>query len=300
MSQIVEWENGINGYLKCQMISTSAENSFTVELRENEFEPDRDINDIFYDHLKNRQTTYVEVLFSGGLDSELVLKSCLTNKIPVVAVTMIIKMDGVIINAHDLYYAEKFCRENNVKHRLVEFDALSFFSSGKHLEYLSPYKVVEPHVASHLWLFEQCDNYPIFGGDWPWVQAHKKPDIVLSPIRSDYLNYDRFIQSRGISGIGNMLGHSFESAYYFMKQQLKYSNYSIYGYETTLKSKMYQGLEPRIRSYGWENCPPNLFNKLTYKKECISIMGRPAYKIIWGPKVCELLDTSVRENTKFM
>ena len=54
-----------------------------TELLDVPFESNRNITDIFNDHLSIRQTKYVEVLYSGGLDSELVLLSCLKNKIPV-------------------------------------------------------------------------------------------------------------------------------------------------------------------------------------------------------------------------
>jgi hypothetical protein len=89
-------------------------------------------------------------------------------------------------------------------------DTEELFDSGKYLEYLLPYNITEPHVASHFWLIEQCQSYPILGGDWPWFQKHKK---VLSPFRLAYSMYEKYMHSKGIDGIGNMIGHSFESSY---------------------------------------------------------------------------------------
>ena len=114
MENIIEWNVGLNGFKKCMLELGENSHKFTTELLDVPFEPNRNITDIFNDHLSNRQTKYVEVLYSGGLDSELVLLSCIKNKIPVIAITLVIKIDGMIINTHDLYYAEKFCRENNL------------------------------------------------------------------------------------------------------------------------------------------------------------------------------------------
>lgn len=110
MSTILQWETGLNGYKK----HTFVNNHFTTELSECQFEKDRNIDNIFLDHLVNRQTSTVEILFSGGTDSELVLMSCLRNKIPVEVMTMVIQFKGISINITDLYYSEKFCRENNI------------------------------------------------------------------------------------------------------------------------------------------------------------------------------------------
>ena len=211
MENIIEWNVGLTGFKKCMLELGENSHKFTTELLDNPFEYGRDITDIFNDHLSNRQTKYVEVLYSGGLDSELVLLSCLKNKIPVIAITLIIKVKGLTINTHDLYYAEKFCREHSITHKLVELDADNFFENGNHLPYLTPYYIIEPHVATHLWLIEQCSYFPIMGGDWPWVQTNKE-NKVLSPSRLEFSSYERFMKDKGINGIGNMIGYSLESS----------------------------------------------------------------------------------------
>ena len=171
--------------------------------------------------MANRQTKYVEVLYSGGLDSELVLMSCLRKNIPVKAITLLIRINGMILNTHDLYYAEKFCREHDVPHTILELDAVEFFQSGKFYDYLTPYYISEPHIATHMWLIEQCSHFPIIGGDWPWVQTHKI-DKILSPFKLEFSSYERFMQDKGIYGIGNMISHSLESSYKMIDLHIQY------------------------------------------------------------------------------
>jgi len=295
------WHTGLNDFKKHTLI-TDKDRNFTTELIENDFEPDRDIDSIFFDHLKDRPSKTVELLYSGGLDSELVLASCLRNKIPVEAMTLVVTIRGAILNVVDLYYSEKFCREHNVKQNLFYLDVEEFYKDGKHFEYLSPYYITEPHVATHFWLLDQCQSYPVIGGDWPWVQCHKE-NKVLSPIRIDFAHYENYMATKGISGIGNMINHSFESCYYFVKKHIENYQEGTDDFYTSayLKYKMYGLKEPRIKSYGWELTPQNLINTPRLRVDLLmQYGGKNTHTIKWGPKLSELLETNVSENSGFV
>jgi hypothetical protein len=93
MSEILQWSTGLNGYKK----HTLHENHFTTELTECQFEPGRNLDNIFVDHLINRPNSPVELLYSGGSDSELVLISLMKNKIPVEVMTMVIQIKGITL-----------------------------------------------------------------------------------------------------------------------------------------------------------------------------------------------------------
>jgi len=292
---MIEWTTGVDGFKK----HTLDETFFTTTISEPEFIPNRNIDSIFADHLIGCNGV-VEVLYSGGLDSEIVLASCLRNKIPVEAMTMVIKVRGAITNVVDLYYSEKFCRENNVKQNIFYLDATEFYESGKYLEYLRPFQITEPHVASHFWLIDQCQNYPVVGGDWPWVQAHREQKI-LSPFKLAFSSYERFMTAKGINGIGNMISHSYESCYYFMKKHIEEYENGNDTFHTVpfMKYRMYGLTEPRLKSYGWEDCPRNVFDITRYKIELLKLLGVPKSKIVWGNKTSKLLNTNATENTLF-
>lgn len=294
MSETVEWSTGLGGYKK----HTLNHNYFTTELTECQFELGRNIDAIFFDHLIDRPNSPIELLYSGGLDSELVLMCLLRNKIPVEAMTLIITVKGAIVNVIDLYYSEKFCRENNVKQNLFYLDANEFYESGKYLEYALPFNITEPHVPSHMWLIEQCHNYPIIGGDWPWLQVEKN---VLSPFKLAFSSYERFMASKGINGIGNMLSHSFESSYYFISRHLKEHTFGNNTFHTVpfIKYKMYGLKEPRIKSYGWEECHTTLFNINKYKLELLKKIGVPQSEIKWGSLLSKLINSTTNHNTRF-
>jgi hypothetical protein len=288
MSKILQWSTGLNGYQK----HTLLDNHFTTELTEYQFEPGRNVDDIFYDHLVNRPNSPVELLYSGGADSELVLMSLIKNKIPFEVMTMVIQFKSITLNTTDLYYSEKFCRENNIKQNLFYLDTEELFDSGKYLEYLLPYNIAEPHVASHFWLIEQCQSYPILGGDWPWFQKNKN---VLSPFRLAYSMYEKYMQDKGINGIGNMISHSFESSYRFMELQKQIDENIV----PLLKQQMYKMTKPRMRSYGWEQSQ-QLFNITNYKIELLTKLGVPKSNIIWGEQISKLIDSTTNSNSFFI
>jgi hypothetical protein len=288
MSEILQWSSGLNNYKKHSL----HDNHFTTILTESEYEKGRDIYAIFNDHLANRQTPIVEILYSGGTDSELVLMSCLHNNIPFEVMTMVIQYKGITLNITDLYYSEKFCRENNIKQNLFYLDAEDLYESGKYLEYLLPYNIIEPHVASHFWLIEQCNSYPVFGGDWPWYQKHKN---VLSPFRLSYSSYERFMHNKSIDGIGNMISHSFESSYKFIELQKTYNEDLV----PILKQKMYNLSAPRIRSYGWESSY-GMFNINKYKIELFKKLGPQYSNIEWGDQISKLINSTTNSNSLFI
>ena len=299
LNMFMEWNVGLQDYKKCSLELGENSNHFTTELLDVDFEPNRNIADIFHDHLATRQTKYVEVLYSGGLDSELVLLSCLQKNIPAKAMTLAIKLDGMLINTHDLYYAEKFCRENDIEQTILELDAVDFFESGKYYDYLSPYYITEPHVATHLWLLEHCNHFPVLGGDWPWVQMHFE-NKVISPSRLEFSSYERFMSDNGMYGIGNMIGYSLESSVKIM--QIHLDNYlpgeTVSSFKSRMYKTMYPNLVPRLRSYGWESKLIR-FNLLKYKINLLKNLNPTIPKIKWGNTVSQLLGTTLIENNKF-
>ena len=300
MKNVIEWDVGLNEFKKCTLILGEHSNKFTTELLDVPFENNRNITDIFNDHLSNRQTKYVEVLYSGGLDSELVLLSCLKNKIPVIAMTLVIKVEGLVINTHDLYYAEKFCRENEIVHKLIELDGNTFYQSGRYLDYLTPYYITEPHVATHIWLIEQCSYFPIIGGDWPWSHTHIE-NKILSPFRLEFSSYERFMTDKNIHGIGNMIGHSLESTCKLI--QIHLDNHiggeSVSNFKSRMYQTMYPELTPRLRSYGWEHHKTKSFNLINYKIELIKQLKLTNSHIKWNNTIKTLLNTQADKNDKF-
>lgn len=303
------WYSGLDSYKKHTIHNPQAmDRTYSIELLDVPIPANRTIYEIFNDHLARRQTKIVEVLFSGGLDSELVLHSCLVNRIPVRAITMRLHIDNIPLNIHDLYYSEKFCRENNVEQLIIDLDIENFFSNGQHESYLAPYRIIQPHVATHMWLFEQVSGFPVLGGEypWPWIGPQ-----LLSPIRYEYSQYDRFLSDRNISGVGSMLDYSLESAALIVRTHLsimKGSGPGLYGgsglkiarFKAALYKKLgFTNLVPRYRGYGWEEIRKDDFSTRKIVLELAKKYGTVNSSIVWNTSFANILGTQPGSNSKY-
>lgn len=312
MIRTIEWHSGFENFKK-HTLKINCEkkiNSYCLEILDKDIpQVERNIFDIFADYLSIRQNKFVEVLYSGGMDSELVLYSCIVKNIPVKALTMRILIDGVVLNTHDLYYSEKFCKQYNIEQKIVDFDATKFYENGDHYRYLDPYLITQWHVASHFWLFEQATGFPVFGGEytWPWVGANP---MIISPIRYIYSVYDKFLFDNNIHGIGTMLSYGLESNIRLMKSHIKVMNQNpnkfggdnvkiVFFKNAMCKDLGYSNPELRLKNYGWESIGYANLNTVEIKLHLIKKYGRTFDKIKWNHKIAEVLNSTPGENTKF-
>lgn len=294
------WYSGKNNY-RC---GTLENDTFTLELIDVEQENYNNIHEVLADHVTNKQTKFVNILYSGGIDSEMTIISLKKQNVPLKAFTLRFLLNGYPINTHDLYYSEKFCRKNKVNHTIIDLDIESFFNN-KYLEYIDPYGISQFHVATHFWLIEQLDGFPILGGDyfWPWVKQK-----IYSPQRYNYSCYDLFMQDRGIKGIGNMLSHSTESSKFFIE-----SHYRVYEDNVAdgtfkkmpiLKHRIgvdldYGYLDIRKRSYGWENLELLLWNPKKLNRDLGEKYGEYKSVIKWNKNFAQFLGGDIGINDQF-
>jgi hypothetical protein len=213
---------------------------------------------------------------------------------------MVIRVKGMVINTHDLYYADKFCREHGIEQKIIELDATIFFDNGKHIEYLTPYYITEPHIATHFWLLEQCSHFPVIGGDWPWIQMHKT-EKRLSPFKLEFSSYEKFMNDKGMHGIGNMISYSLESSCKMM--ELHMDSYQGKEEISLFKWRMYHNIkpeiEPRIKAHGWERSRFLGTSLLTHKEELVNRLKPTEFHIKWGQTISNLIGSSTNECAEF-
>lgn len=312
MNKVITWHSGFQNFKKhtFEINPETKTNNYCIELLDTEIPNlDRNIFDIFGDYFSIRQNKVVEVLYSGGMDSELILYACLTKKIPVRALTMRILIDDVVLNTHDLYYSEKFCRQYNVEQKIIDFDATKFYENGEHYKYLDPYHITQFHVASHFWLYEQSTGFPVLGGEytWPWVSVDP---MIISPIKYVYSVYDKFLSDNGIHGIGSVMSYGLESNIKLMKSHIKVmrqdtnkfggDNIKIVFFKNAMwKDLGYPNPELRLKNYGWESVSYSSLNTNYIKVDLFKRYGTTFDKIKWNYKIAEVLNSVPGENTKF-
>ena len=100
------------------------------------------------------------VLFSGGIDSEVVVQSFLFASVPIkVGITRFANH----LNRHDMIYAVRFCETHGVPYRCLDIDIEKFFHSGEAWRYAERTKCVQPQLLHTMWAMDQVDGYPILG-----------------------------------------------------------------------------------------------------------------------------------------
>lgn len=302
-SNTTEWYSGIDNYRKHTLTFGENSNTFTLELLDVESRNVNTIHDAFEMHLSGANLP-VEVLYSGGTDSECIIKVCLDRNIQVKAVTLRLLIGGSIINARDLYYAEKFCREHGVQHTIVDLNTDTFYNNGDHIPYMESYRFLRFPTASILWLMEQCSSFPVVGGDYTWPQINMG-DKVYSPHRHDHMCFDQYMRDKGITGIGNMISHSIDSNLMFINEHLRtYSNDPFYKHE--LFHNLGLSLEKRFRSFGWETILHEIADTyhttvdwLGIHQDLLKRHGTVKSVIKWNKKFADIIDSDPGENDSY-
>jgi hypothetical protein len=293
---MLEWYSGSDNYRK-HTLEFGEQNVFTTELLDVELKNVSTVQDALQLHLDGANLP-IEVLYSGGLDSESVILHCIRGNIPVVALTLRLLINNLPINVADLYYAEKFCNTHNVTHKLIDFHIDKFFNNGDHMPYVGKYQFTRISSASILWLIDQCTSFPVVGGDYTWPQNNIGKS-VYSPHRFDYNFFDLYMKDNNISGIGNMLSHSLDSNMFFIKEHLKQKE--SYDKSLLFHDLGFVELENRHPVSGWELISNyrHYVDMTSLQEHVLSLYPKTTNVIIWNNQLGDLIGSGPGKNDDF-
>lgn len=99
------------------------------------------------------------LLFSGGVDSEVVLQSFILAKLPIKAAILRFKNE---LNIHDISYAIIACEKLGVPYYFFDLDILKFWESNL-FKYANPTYCSSPQLLSTMWLIDQINEFPVLG-----------------------------------------------------------------------------------------------------------------------------------------
>jgi hypothetical protein len=101
----------------------------------------------------------IDILFSGGKDSEITLRSFLEIKVPV----NVHFVDYDFYNMYDKRWATKICEFFNIKLNIHNLDIRKFWRSDECMQIANSSKSVSPQLISQQWLMSQVDGIPVLG-----------------------------------------------------------------------------------------------------------------------------------------
>jgi hypothetical protein len=109
-----------------------------------------------------RESTNLDlwVLYSGGIDSEVVLQAFKFAGIPINAAITCFEND---LNRHDVRLAVKFCETHAIPYKLLRLDIEKFVASGDAMAYAERTRCTHPCFPRTMWAMDQVDGYPILG-----------------------------------------------------------------------------------------------------------------------------------------
>lgn len=136
-----------------------------------------------------------DLLFSGGLDSEIVLRCYRELKIPINVFIFKYEND---YNYHDVRHALRICDELNVTPKVIDFNLKNFFEKDAYDIWKKGYF----HKAGrlpHMKMLDYLDNIPIMGdGDPYWVFKDKMWQFELGELNHSQSIYCNIINKTAI------------------------------------------------------------------------------------------------------
>ncbi len=117
---------------------------------------------------------FLNIMFSGGSESEVVVRTFLNLKIPFKVSIMKFKND---LNIHDISFAVVFCEQHGIKYDIFELDIKNFLDD-EMFEYAERTQCPSPQLPATMWLADQIDGLPIMGSGEPYIAKVVPDDYV--------------------------------------------------------------------------------------------------------------------------
>lgn len=139
----------------------------------------------------------LNLCLSGGIDSEVMLQAFLKSGVDFEATVMRFH-NG--FNEFDIYNVFEMCESKNIKLSVIDIDILDFFESGRYFAYGEKYQCQSPQIATHLWLLDQIEGFPVLSGNFIYPQ-HTDNGIFYLGLPGDlHCTYFRYFEKQNRAG----------------------------------------------------------------------------------------------------
>jgi len=115
------------------------------------------------------------IMFSGGNESEIVVRSFFDQQIPFKVSILKFKND---LNLHDISFAVVFCEQRGIPYSIIDLNIKGFLEAEVY-DYAERTQCPTPQLPSAMWLADQIDGLPVMGSGEPYL-AKRLPDDYIS------------------------------------------------------------------------------------------------------------------------
>lgn len=207
------------------------------------------------------------LLFSGGIDSEVVIQSFMFAGVPF---TVAITEFAHRLNQHDVQYAVQFCERHEIPYRKLRLDIVDFITSDAARDYASQTHCVQPQLLHTMWAMDQVDGFPVLGSGECLLVTEAPLDVPPGSAAGEQLrcvlyekeriaSWYRYLMVRGRDGCAGFFQYTPEVMLAFLEEdevkKFAISN-NILDDTTSFKSKIYRKhflLQRRPKFHGFEN-----------------------------------------------
>lgn len=200
----------------------------------------------------------IGVLFSGGVDSELI---CRSFRDAGAAFTALIIQFGDSLNRHEVDFATAMCQRVGWKHEIIHFDIENWFNNELYA-LAEEYGITHPELAVHMRMLElasEAGYTPIDGrGDINLINLDGR--IVWKESRESVM-VTRFLSSRGIEACPRFFKYSAELVYSWLTDPMMQRWIALnvplkmresHDFKMMIYSQYWENLEPRVKYTGFE------------------------------------------------
>lgn len=178
----------------------------------------------------------ITVLFSGGVDSEVAVRSFVEAGIKINVAIMRFK-DG--LNSHDIEYAIETCREFKITPTFYDLDLLGFWKED-YLPYAHLTRCFSPQLITTMWLIDQIPGFIVLGSGECLLE--KKHDHWYLLEKERIASWYRFFIKRNRSGCPGFFQYTPEIMLSYLNdpEVVKMVKDSVVDSSTKIKLEMYQ------------------------------------------------------------
>lgn len=154
----------------------------------------------------------IEVLFSGGMDSEVVLRSFVESGIDINV--YIIEFEDNL-NAHDTRFAFQVCEGLGIKPIVIPFNVRKFWAK-EVWDYASLISSPSPMLATLFWAVDQLDGTVVIGGGDGFFRRNEGSNVFYEWETEVFYSLYRWFVKRRRDGVPAFFQHNSELMLSFM------------------------------------------------------------------------------------
>lgn len=204
----------------------------------------------------------LNLLYSGGLDSEYVLSVFLKLGMDIQPVIMnVTSHSGEVYNVHESKYAFKFCKQHGLTPTIIDLNFDQFVESGQFLSIAESVQCAAYQLPASMWLASQIDGTVITGNDPPHLKLNTTDNLWYLDEEEIIHSQFNYFKQYNVYGTPFFLSYTPEMMLSFLidPAMVALANGHFPGKTGTNSTKLYVfnngsgfNLEQRVKQHGYE------------------------------------------------